>query len=197
MKSKSSRPSPFQTIGSRIVWSSPWYRIRQDDIILPDGQAGTYNVVEHPGAVWVIPITNSGEIVLVYHYRYTVDDWCLEVPAGGLKPGLSLEETALAELQEEVGGTATSLEYTGHFYTANGICNEVAHIFIATGVELGETNQEPAEIMEIQKMPVDEVLQLAHANQISDGPTALALLLCEDRLRQMADGDGYEGIYKE
>jgi ADP-ribose pyrophosphatase len=188
MKCKSSHPSPIQTIGSRIVWSSPWYRIRQDDILLPDGQSGTYNVVEHPGAVWVIPITKSGEIVLVYHYRYTVDDWCLEVPAGGVKPGFSLEETALAELQEEVGGMAASLEYTGHFYTANGICNEVAHIFIATEVELGETNHEPAEIMEVQKMPVDEVLQMAHANQISDGPTALALLLCEDRLRQLADG---------
>lgn len=188
MIDKSSRPSPFQTTSSRIVWTSPWYRIRQDDIILPDGQSGVYNVVEHPGAVWIIPITESGEIVLVYHYRYTVDDWCLEVPAGGLKKGLSLEGTALAELQEEVGGTAANLEYAGHFYTANGICNEVAHIFIATGVELGQTNHEPAEIMEVRKMPVDQVLQLAHANQISDGPTALALLLCEERLRQLADG---------
>lgn len=188
MKEKSSRPSPFQKIGSRIVWSSPWYRIRQDDIILPDGQTGVYNVVEHPGAVWIIPITKSGEIVLVYHYRYTVDDWCLEVPAGGLKPGLSLEETALAELQEEVGGKAAELEYAGHFYTANGICNEVAHIFIASGVELGKTEHEPAEIIEVQKMPVDKVLQLAHANQISDGPTALALLLCEERLRQLVNG---------
>ena len=53
MKGKSSHPSPIQTIGSRIVWSSPWYRIRQDDILLPDGQSGTYNVVEHPGAVWI------------------------------------------------------------------------------------------------------------------------------------------------
>lgn len=193
MKAKNWPPSPFQTISSRIVWSSPWYRVRQDDIILPDGQTGVYNVVEHPGAVWIIPVTRLAEIVLVNHYRYTVDDWCLEVPAGGLKAGFSLEETALAELQEEVGGIATDLEYAGNFYTANGICNEVAHIFIATGVELGETNHEPAEIMEIQKMTIDEALHLAHANQISDGPTALSLLLCEERLRQLADGKDSQG----
>lgn len=189
MKRKPHHPSPIQTINSQIVWSSPWYSVRQDDIKLPNGQMGVYNVVQHPGAVWVIPITDSGDIVLVYHYRYTVNDWCLEVPAGGLKPGLSLEETALEELREEVGGKARHLEYAGNFYTANGICNEVAHIFIATGVELGETNHEPAEIMEVRQMSIDDVLQLAHANEISDGPTALALLLCEDRLRQLAKGD--------
>lgn len=180
------RPSPFITTVSRVVWSCPWYSVRQDETILPDGRPGVYNVVQHPGAVWVIPVTPAGEIVLLYHYRYTVDDWCWEVPAGGLKPGMSMEETAVAELREEVGGTAEWIEYFGQFYSANGICDEVAHIYIAGGVTLGEPQHEAAEVIEVHPRPLDKVLTMAHANQISDGPTALALLLTESRLREIA-----------
>jgi ADP-ribose pyrophosphatase len=160
--------------------------VRQDEITLPDGRPGVYNVVQHPGAVWIIPLTAAGEIIMLRHYRYTVDDWCWEVPAGGLQEGLSMEESALAELREEVGGRAEWLEYFGDFYTANGICNEVAHIYIAGGVTLGETDHEAAEVIEVHILPLEEVLSLAHANQISDGPSALALLLAEARLRQIA-----------
>ncbi len=178
------RPAPFETVSSRIVWSSPWYSVRRDEIVLPNGQPGVYNVVQHPGAVWIIPVTDGGEIVLIYHYRYTVDDWCWEVPAGGIKDGMSLEETAREELLEEVGGSAAGIEYFGNFYTSNGICNEIAHIFIATGVQLGKTAHEPGEIMEVHELAIDKVLQMARNNKISDGPTALALLLCENRLRE-------------
>jgi len=176
---------PFHTVSSHIVWSSNWYSVRQDEIILPDGQPGVYNVVQHPGAVWIVPVTSSGQIVLLYHYRYAVDDWCWEIPAGGLKSGLSLKETAVEELMEEIGGTAQSIDYFGHFYTANGICNEVAHIYIARGVTLGQTNHEPAEVMEVHTKPISEVLRMAHDNEMSDGPSALALLLCENQLKDL------------
>jgi ADP-ribose pyrophosphatase len=178
--------NPFRTVTSRVVWSCPWYSIRQDEIILPDGRQGVYNVVQHPGAAWVIPVTSTGFIALLYHYRYTVDDWCWEIPAGGIKAGQTLEETALAELKEEVGGTASAIEYAGSFYTANGICNEEAHIFIATGVSLGTPDHEPTEIMDVHQKPISEVIRMAHINEISDGPTALALLLSESRLLALA-----------
>jgi ADP-ribose pyrophosphatase len=177
--------SPIATVSSTTAWTSPWYRVRQDKVMLPDGSQGVFNVVEHPGATWIIPVTEMGEIVLVRHYRYTVDDWCWEIPAGGIKDGLSLEETALAELKEEVGGTASSIQYVGQFYTSNGISNEVAHIFLASGVQLGEPNHEPAEVMEIRAMPIEKVMKMARRNEISDGPSALALLLCETKLREL------------
>ncbi|MCI0399162.1 MAG: NUDIX hydrolase [Chloroflexi bacterium] len=143
----------------------------------------TYNVVQHPGAVWIIPVTPAGEVVMIYTYRYTVDDWCLEIPAGGLKPGQSLEETARAELLEEVGGTAAAWEYIGRFYTMNGIGDEVAHVFLASGVTLGQPRHEPTEVMEVRPVPIAEALRLAQANEISDGPSALALLLCTEKLK--------------
>lgn len=188
MTERKKRPSPFRTQASKIAWSCPWYSVRQDRILLPDGQRGVYNVVQHPGAVWIVPLTSDGEIVLVYHYRYTVDDWCWEIPAGGMKNGLAPAEVAATELREEIGGTASQMEYFGQFYTANGIANEVAHIFIASGVALGVTAHEPAEVMEIHPIPLAEVLRMAKANEISDGPSALAILLCAERLKELAEG---------
>ncbi len=177
--------SPFKTLSSRIAWSCPWYSVRQDDIITPDGKPGVYNVVQHPGAVWIIPVTSDSKIVLINAYRYTVNDWCIEIPAGGVKPEQSLEEAARAELLEEVGGTAVTLEKAAQFYTMNGIGNEIAHVFLATGVTLGPTQHEPAEVLELRPTPIEEALRMARSNEMSDGPSALALLLCADRLNNL------------
>jgi 8-oxo-dGTP pyrophosphatase MutT (NUDIX family) len=173
---------PFETKSSRVVWSCPWYNVRQDEIVLPDGRPGVYNVVQKPDAVFVVPVTAEGEVVLVYQYRYTVNDWCWEVPAGAQQPGLSLEETARVELREEVGGTAEDLEYLGHFYAANGICNEVSHLYLATGVRLAETAHEAAEVMTVHRFAAAEVVRMARAGEVRDGASALALLRCAERL---------------
>lgn len=182
MKPSQPKAAPFTTLSSRTAWSCPWYSVRQDKILLPNGQEGQYNVVQHAGAVWIVPLTTSGQIVLLNHYRYTVQEWCLEVPAGGLREGETPEEVARKELREEIGGEAQSWSYVGQFYTSNGISNEVAHVFLATGVTLHETDHEPAEVMDLFPVPLGEALRMAHANEISDGPSALALLLSESQL---------------
>lgn len=177
------RSPPFQTVNSRVVWTCPWFSVRQDQIVLPDGRPGVYNVVQHPGAAWVVPVTTAGEVLLIRHYRYAVDDWCWEVPAGGIREGQTPFEVAREELKQEVGGEATDWEYVGRFYTSNGISNEVGHAYLATGVVQGATGHEPAEVLEIHPTPVEEALAMAQRGEITDGPSALALLLCEAHLR--------------
>ncbi len=151
---------------------------------MPDGRPGIYNTIEKSDAVWIVPVTTDGRLAMVYQYRYTIDEWCWEVPAGSVKPGQSPEEAAREELREEVGGEAETLTYVGRYYLANGICNEVGHIFLATGVTLGAAHHEPAEVMQVHLKPVAEALEMARTHQISDGPSALALLLCAEQLRR-------------
>jgi len=178
----STRRRPFTTVSSRIAWSCPWYRVRQDEILLTDGTAGVYNVIEKPDAVWVLGLTADGRVPMLYQYRYTVDDWCWEIPAGSVKQGQTPEEAAREELLEEVGGTAGRLAYVGRSYLANGICNEVGHIFWAEAVSLGTPAHEAAEVIEVHLLAASEVLRMARAGEISDGPSALAVLMCADRL---------------
>ena len=172
----------WEKIDSKYLWRSRWYNLRQDRLRAPGGDEFTYTLVEHPGAVWVVPITADGQIVLIWNYRYAVDDWCYEVPAGGLSGDLTPEQAARRELMEEVGGSAADLRCVGRFYTSNGISDEVAHVYLASGVELGEASREPTELMEVRLVPVDEALSMARSGEISDGPSALALLWCEPLL---------------
>lgn len=174
---------PFQTLDSQIVWQCPWYAVRRDQILLPNGVHAEYNVVVKSQAVWVLPVTAQGDIVLVRQYRHTVQDWCWEIPAGSVKPGQTLAEAAHEELREEIGGVTDRLTYRGQFYTANGICNEVGHYFLAENVVLGEPAHEPVEVMDIHPTPIAEVFQLARSGQISDATSLLVLLLCEPHLR--------------
>lgn len=177
------KPKPFHTLSSRIAWSCPWYSVRQDEIVTPDGNRGVYNTVTKADAVWIVPVTSEGQIVLLYQYRYTVDDWCWEIPAGSIKPGQTPEDAAREELREEIGGTALILEHVLRYYVANGISNEVGHIFLATGVTLNQPEHEAAEVIEIHIKSVAEALDMARGGLISDGPSAYALLLCQNRLQ--------------
>lgn len=175
----------YKLKSSHIAWSCPWYQIRQDEILTPQGRPARYNVIEKPASVWILPVTSDGNIVLIRNYRYTVDKWCWEIPAGNQTTGMSVRETAVKELKEEVGGNTDHMEFVGQFYAAVGICNEVSHLFMATGVTLGEPNHELTEIMEIHCKPVSEALTMARTNQFQSGPSALALFLCEERLRSL------------
>lgn len=172
----------WETLHSHFLWESRWYNLRQDRLRTPGGHEFTYTIVDHPGAVWVVPVTTDGQVVLVRQYRYAVDEFCMEVPAGGLSPDLTPEEAARRELLEEVGGIASELHYVGQFYTSNGISNEVAYVYLASGVKLGEAHREPTELMEIHLVPVEEALRMARKGEVTDGPSALALLWCEPLL---------------
>ena len=108
-----------------------------------------------------------------------MDEWCYEVPAGGLSPDSSPESAARRELLEEIGGTARDLRRIGQIYTSNGISDEISYVSLATGVELGETRREPTELMEMRLVPIEEAMRMARQGEISDGPSALALLWCE------------------
>ena len=173
----------WQTLDREYLWQSRWYSLRQDRLRTAEGHEFTYTIVDHPGAVWIVPVTRQGQVVLIRSYRYPVEDWCYEVPAGGLFPGLTPEETARRELEEEIGGRAAELRFVGRFYTSNGISNEVAYVYLATGVEIGEPHREPTELIEIRPVPAAEAVRMAREGGISDGPSALALLWCEPLLQ--------------
>jgi len=152
--------------------------LREDQIKLPDGSQGVYTVIERPAAVWIVPLLSDGQMVLIWNYRYTVDKWLWEVPAGSITPGIPPEEMARRELSEEIGGMAESLKQVSTFYTWPGQCNELGYVFLARGVTLGEPHREPTEIMERHIFPVRKAIEMARSGEIADGPSALSILMC-------------------
>lgn len=180
--------NPFTTLRSRVIWRSPWYALRQDDIRLPDGSESVYTVVERQQAVFIVPALTDGRLALIRNYRYTLDDWLWEVPAGSLQIGESPVEAARRELAEEIGGQTGRLEPITSFYTMPGICNELSHVFLAYDVVLGTPRREPSEVMECHTFGVETVAEMIMSGELNDGPSALALLLCLPRLRMSFPG---------
>lgn len=166
-----------------MLWQSKWYSLRQDELADQSGERLTYTVVEKPDAVWIVPVTADGQIVLIDQYRYAIDAWCLEIPAGNIEPGVDPQTMAARELREEIGGAADRLVPVAEYYTMNGIGNERAHVYLALGVTLGEPEREASEHITLRALPADEALRLTREGAIKDGPSALAILLAEPAIR--------------
>jgi len=168
---------------SRYLFESPWYRLRQDDVELPSGQAIQYTLVESAGYAMVVPLLDDGRVLLERIYRYTVQETLLECPSGGLD-GDPPELAARRELEEETGWVANRMTSLGSFYGSDGISDECAHFFLATGVTpTGVMKREPTEQIELELMPFERAVELVFTGGIADGPSALALVLAERQLR--------------
>jgi len=163
------------------------FRVRRDHAIWPDGVERPYAFIEVGPAIIIVPVTASGEVVLIREFRYTVDAWMWELPAGGTHDfyGDDLADLERSELREEIGGEAEMLEFVGLYRSGVGLIDQQFHIYLATDVRLGDNHLEPGELIEIHPTPIDRALAMVHSGEIIDGPSAFALLRCEPRLRAM------------
>ncbi|MFN2474843.1 MAG: NUDIX domain-containing protein [Chthoniobacterales bacterium] len=180
----------WQLRGSESRFENEIFRLREDAVEV-DGKKIKYAYVERADAVIVVPVTAAGEIVILKQYRYAVDEWCLEIPAGGTHDtcDAALEDVVRKELREEIGGTAKSIRYVDYFYSANALTDEKCHVFLAEGVELtNEQETESTESIEVKLVPAGEAVALAQNGKMKTGPCALALLLCAPLLKRSAHG---------
>lgn len=174
--------NPWHTLKIDRPFISRRFAIRSDEVVIHTGRAITYTYIEHPGAVYVVPAIGGGEVALLRQYRYPVQDWCWEVPAGGIEGDEDGMAAAVRELAEELGGVSQNIRPIATFYASKGISSERSQVFLAKDVILGANAPEPTELLRVMKLPIREALRMAHHGEISDGQSALALLLCETYL---------------
>jgi rSAM/selenodomain-associated transferase 1 len=175
-------PPPLQLDASRLVIGSPWRAVIEDQLAGDRGRVSTYTYLAVPRAVFVVPVTDAGEVVFVRQYRHPVRDWTLEVPAGSVEDGETPLEAAQRELAEEVGGRARDWRHLTTFYSSSAHLSLRSDAFLATGVLLGTPQPGEDEDVVTVRVPVEEALARARAGQLVEGQTALALLLAAPHL---------------
>ena len=153
-----------------------------DDDVEIGGRKAHREVVLHPGASAILPVTDEGEVLFVRQYRYAVEQPLLEIPAGKLDPGEDPDTCAARELMEETGYTTEHLQKLGYVYTTPGFCNETIHLYLADHLVAGKQHLDPDEYLDVIRIPLEEVWQRIAKGEICDAKTLAAFAMARDKL---------------
>lgn len=174
------------TISSEILAQGKMLTVRYDQARLPNGTVSGREYVTHPGAVVVVALTADGGVVLERQFRYPLKQVFIELPAGKIDHGEPVLQTGQRELLEETGYRAQEWVKLGVQHPCIGYSNEVIHIYLATGLTLGDHARDIDEAMDVFVWPFAQVMQAISAGEITDSKTMGAMLLAERYLRQQA-----------
>jgi len=166
-----------EPIATRRLYEGIILKLRLDTMRLPSGRQAPREVIEHPGAVVILAIDGEGRVLLVRQYRHPTGRSLLELPAGTRDPGEDARACAERELREETGFRPGRLERLGGFYAAPGYCTEYLEAYLATDLEAAPLGGGDEEGLEVEALPLEEVLALAAAGRLEDAKSLAALLL--------------------
>ncbi|KNF07420.1 ADP-ribose pyrophosphatase NudF [Gottschalkia purinilytica] len=165
-----------KTMKSEKIYDGKVLSLRIDTVELPDKKYSKREIIEHPGAVAVIPVTEEDEIVLVNQFRKAVESELLELPAGKLEHGEEPIQCAARELKEETGYESSQLEFVSEFYTSPGFCNEKIFLYIAKGLIEGEATPDDGEYIDIKKIKIKDLDKIIAEGKIIDAKTLIGAL---------------------
>jgi ADP-ribose pyrophosphatase len=173
---------PFELIKSETPYNGKAFTIRRDTVRMPNGHDARLDIVEHPGSVVIIPIDEEKNMLFVRQYRHAARMDMLELPAGTLDKGEEPDDCALREVREETGMAAGKMEHLGSFFLAPGYSTEYMHVYLATGLHLDPLEADADEFIEVERIPIDTVYDLARRGEIPDAKTLAALIFVEQKI---------------
>lgn len=165
-----------KTVNTKLHFQGRVINLREDTVELEDGTLASREIVEHPGGVCVIGMTDDGKIPMVRQFRAPFGKVLLEVPAGKLNYGEDHFECGKREFLEETGYSAEEYVYFGALYPSVGFLTETLHIYYAKGLTKGEQKLDEDEFLDVKHFTLDELLKLVDQNEIKDAKTVVAIL---------------------
>jgi ADP-ribose pyrophosphatase len=148
-----------------------------ETVALPNGLTIELEVVRHPGAAAVVPLTADGSVVLIRQFRHAAGGFIYEIPAGKLHSGEDPRSCATRELEEEIGYKPGRLTLLSSIFTAPGFTDEVIHVYKATGLTKGRQHLDRDEVLEVVEVTLEEAIGMIRAGTIRDAKTIVGLQL--------------------
>lgn len=169
-------------ISSETIASGGMLTAKRDQVRLPNGNTSQREYVMHPGAVVVVPLLPSGNVILERQFRYPLHQVFVELPAGKIDAGEDILITGQRELLEETGYSASNWVNLGYQHPCIGYSNEVIHMYLASGLSAGQHQRDSDESLEVFDLPFDDCLKMIQSGEITDGKTIVALFFAEKYL---------------
>ena len=167
----------WQQKSSKVTYENPWIQVSHEEVIRPNGTEGIYGVVHFKShAIGIIAIDDDDNLWLVQQSRYPNNETTIEIPEGGGALDEPPLDAAKRELLEETGLTAEQWQPLMELRTSNSVTDEIAFIFLATGLSQGKQHLEDTEDIEVKKVKVTEAIEMAMNGQITDAMSVAALL---------------------
>ena len=165
----------------RTVYEGRIFNLEVDTVELPGGHTVKMEIVRHPGSVVLLPMPSPDEIILIRQYRYTIDRWIWELPAGSLEPGEDPAEGAARECEEEIGFVPDRVERLQSFYPTPGFCDEEMIFYRCSELRQpaadSTARKDEDEDLEPRTFTLDEARELLARGEIVDLKTAVGLTL--------------------
>lgn len=167
---------------STRVYDGRVVSLRVDEVELPSGRVTEREIVEHRGAVAIVPLTDAGRILLVRQYRTAAGRALLEIPAGTIEPDEDVLACLHRELAEEVGMQANRVEHLVTFLPSAGFLTEQVHLYLAAGLS-PSTREREEEDLEVVTMPLTQAQSLI-GTEIIDAKSIIGLLMAASPRRR-------------
>ena len=170
-------PEPSKILETKASLDAKKIRFEINKFLLPNSMKGEFGVIRHPGAALAVPITESGEVIILRQYRFACSRRILEFPAGTLEEGESPLESIKREVQEESGYSADKWDKLGEMLPCPGYSDETIHLFLAR--DLNQLAKKPDgdadEDIEVLKMSPEKLNEIiASGKESLDGKTITA-----------------------
>lgn len=173
---------PTRVLRTETVFRGRAFNVRLDEIEYAPGRTTRIEVVEHVGAVTMVPVDDAGQVWFIRQYRHPIGRELLELPAGTLEPAEDPAAGAARELQEEIGMRAERLEPLLSFYLAPGYSTELMHVYLARGLRPAPLPQDEDEVISVVRLPLAEALAAAARGEVQDAKSLAALCAAARRL---------------
>ncbi|MCP4353383.1 MAG: NUDIX hydrolase [Desulfobacterales bacterium] len=159
------------------------FKITTENITLSNGVTVDIDILRHPGASAIVPLSEKNTVILIRQYRHAVGDYIWEIPAGTLNPGELPIACAKRELVEETGFSAGEFQKLGEITPVPGYSDERIHIFLATGLEPAEQNLDMDELLNVHEIEFDKTIDMIRNGVIQDCKTISGLYMARDLLK--------------
>jgi ADP-ribose pyrophosphatase len=169
--------NPWKVLKSNQIYDNAWIKLTEHQVINPTGGHGIYGEVHFKNlAIGIVVLDANYNTWLVGQYRFPIKAYSWEIPEGGGQLHVDPVISAKRELQEETGITASTFTEIQRLHLSNSVSDELAIIYIAQGLEMGQSSPEETEELAVRKMTFEEVYRMVINGEITDSMSVAGIL---------------------